>query len=216
MAKVKQTYKTPLLPLSWVTVRGEGKLKKKNKPEDPDQHNYLATVTFPDEPSMLKAKAVFDKFWRENKPKGIGKQKYELIKPVMVPTLDDKGKEMFDEDDEIIKHHNGQYTLTAKTATTWPDGNTKVVKLLGSNGKELPEGHKLENGCGIGTLGIIHGTLSINEYEGNEGLQLFLNGVQIKDSSFVEYVGGDGLDEVEEIEDDVADAEVDTTDGPDI
>jgi len=213
MAKAKLAYKTPLLPLIWVNVRGTGKLKKdKEDNQEAENYNYTATVTFPNEAEMLKQKEIFDKFWKDNKPQGVGKQKYEMFKPVMVPTLKD-GKEQRDADDEIVKHHNGEYTLAAKTGTKWPDGKVNVVKLLGSTGKELQVGHPLEKGCGNGTLGILHGTLGINGFSGNEGLQFFLNGVQIKDSSFIEYVGGSEV-QADTIDDDVVDTTV--SDAPEI
>lgn len=210
MAKVKYaklTFKTPLIPIRWVSVRGDGKLKK-DKPDDKNPENYNYTATgFLTKAQADKINDTFNKFWRENKPQGVGKQKYDLVKEVMVPTLDVNGKEQRDEDDEIIKHHNGEYTLAAKTLTHWPDGKPNVVKLLGSNGKELQEGHPLEAGCGEGTMGIIHGTIGINDFNDNEGLQFYLNGVQIKESTYTEYTGGNEVD-ADEIEDDVADTEV--------
>lgn len=213
MAKAKLAFKTPLLPLSWVNVRGVGKLKKdKEDNQSAENYNYTATVTFQTEAEMLKSKEIFDKFWKDNKPQGVGKQKYEMFKPMMVPTLKD-GKEQRDADDEVIKHHNGKYTLAAKTSTKWPDGKSNVVKLLGSTGKELQEGHPLERGCGDGTLGILHCTLGINGFSGNEGLQLFLNGIQLKDSSFVEYVGGSEV-HADVIDDDVVETTV--SDAPEI
>lgn len=208
MAKAKLSFKTPLLPLSWVNVRGTGKLKKDaTDDKTPENYNYTATVTYPDEATMNVDKAKFDKFWRDNKPQGAGKQSYEMFKPVMVPTLDKNGKEQKDSDDEIIKHHNGKYTLAAKTMTHWPDGTQNVIKLLGSNGKELVAGHPLEKGCGLGTEGILHCTVGINAFPGNMGLQVYLNGVQIKDSTYQEYVGGSEI-EAEEIDDTPMDAEV--------
>ncbi len=213
MANAKKTFQTPLLPLSWVNVRGKGKLKMEKDPNstDPNDYNYTATVTFPDEESMKPIKAIFDKFWREHKPQGAGKQNYEMFKPVMVPTLDAQGKEQRDEDDEIIKHHTGEYTLAAKTVTQWPDGKQNVVKLLGSNGKPLMEGHGLEEGCGEATMGILHGAIGINAYPTNMGLAFYLNGVQLKESTYTEYTGGSDINAME-IEDDVAEVEVEVED----
>ncbi len=209
MANPKLTYKTPLLPLSWVNVRGQGKLKmEKEDNGDPENYNYTATIIFPDEAAMKASKTIFDKFWRENKPQGAGKQNYDMFKKVMTPTLDDNGKEQRDEDDEIVKHHTGEYSLAAKTLTHWPkDGKQNIVKLLGSNGKALTDGHGLEGGCGEGTIGIIHGALGINAYPSNMGLQFYLNGVQIKESTYTEFTGGNEV-EADEIDDDVADTEI--------
>jgi hypothetical protein len=213
MSKVKLTgQKTPLLPLSWVSVRGDGKLKKDAEDnKEPQNYIYCATVT------MSKAQAetikkTLDKFWRENKPAGVGKQKYDVVKEEFIKKLDAEGKPMLDEDDEPIKEATGNYTMMAKSLTVWPDGKPNVIKLLGSNGKELMEGHPLENGCGQGTEGIIHYSVGINGWDSNEGLQIYLNGVQIKESTFTEYTGGDADIHAEAIEDDVADADVE--DGP--
>jgi len=217
MSKAKLSgQKTPLLPLSWVTTRGQGKMKKNDplKPldeNDPSSYNYCATVTMSKEQAE-SIKKVFDKFWRENKPAGVGKQKYEVVKEEFVKVLDAEGKPKVDEDDEPIKEATGKWTMLAKTLTVWPDGNTNVVKLLGSNGSELQEGHALEKGCGDGTMGILHYSVGINNFADNEGLQVYLNGVQIKDSSFTEYTGGDAEINADSIDDDVAEADVpDTT-----
>ena len=85
MANAKLTFKTPLLPLSWVNITGQGKLKMNKDPNstDPKDYNYTATVTYPDEEAMKKDKAIFDKFWRENKNAGLTKQNYEMFKPEM-------------------------------------------------------------------------------------------------------------------------------------
>lgn len=205
-------FKTKLHPLSWVNVRGQGKLKKEDpkKPldkEDPSSYNYVATVTITAKEAD-EYKKILDKFWRDNKPQGVGKQKYEVVKEEFRKVLDADGKPVLDEDEEQVKEPTGMWTIMAKTLTVWPDNKPNIVKLLGSNGKELPEGHPLENGCGEGTMGILHCSVGINDYADNEGLQIYLNGVQIKDSTFTEFTGGVEID-ASEIEDDVADTEVD-------
>jgi hypothetical protein len=181
----KLTYKTPLLPLQWVVISGQGRLKyKKEDNGDPENYQYQATAVFPDEASMKKEKAKFDKFWRENKPAGLTKQKYSLFKPEEVPDLDKDGKEQKDEDDAVIMKPTGRWLLAAKTNVAWPDGKPNKVKLLRANGSPLNIGDK---GIGEGSTGVIHGQIGFNTYEGNEGLLFFLTGVQLK--KFVEYVG---------------------------
>jgi len=212
MAKPKITFKTKLHPLSWVTVRGQGKLKKEDprKPldkEDPSSYNYCATVTLTPEQAKEYI-ATLDKFWRENKPSGVGKQKYDVVKEEFKYVLDAEGKKKKDADDEPIKEATGKWTMMAKTLTEWPDGKPNLVKLLGSNGKELPAGHGLEGGCGDGTMGILHCSVGINDFSDNEGLQIYLNGVQIKDSTYTEYSGGNEVN-ADEIDDDVAETDVD-------
>ncbi len=213
MAQVKLTFKTPLLPLEWVNISGQGKLKM-NKDDDgtPSNYNYTATVIYPDEASMKKDKAIFDKFWRENKPSGCTKQNYDMFKPEKAPTLDDAGKEQHDEDDAIIKHETGRYTLAAKTITHWPkDGKPNVVKVKRANGEPLVLGDRT---IGEGSIGVIHGSIGINAYTGNEGLAFYLQAVQLK--KFVEYTGNDdvqtddlGPDEgMEDVDMDTSDSEL--------
>jgi len=212
MAKPKMNLKTPLAPLSWVNVRGTGKLKMDKEPDSTDANdfNYTATVTLtPAQAEPLKKK--LDEFWRKNKPKGVGKQKYDILKEETKFVIDDAGEKLKDADDEPIKEKTGMWTITAKTMTVWPDGKPNVIKLLGSNSKLLQDGHDLEAGCGEGTMGIIHGSIGINGYSNNEGLQFYLNGVQIKDSTYTEYSGGSDID-ADELEDDVVETEV--QDGP--
>ena len=211
MANAKLNLKTPLAPLSWVTVRGTGKLKMNAEDNQlPENYNYTATATLT-KAQADKFNASVDKFWKENKPKGCGKKKFEVIKEEFRKVLDADGKPKLDADDEPIKEATGNYTIQAKTLTHWPkDGKQNLIKLLGSNGKPLPEGHGLEEGCGQGTMGIIHLSLGISSYPGNEGVVAYLNGVQIKESTYAEFAGGSEVD-ADEIEDDVADADVESS-----
>ena len=219
MATTKMTFKTPLLPLSWVSIKGQGKLKMNADDNgEPENYNYTATVTYPDEASMKLDKTKFDKFWRENKPSGCTKQAYTMFKPEMEPDLDSAGKEQFDEDDALIKKETGRWLLSAKTLTHWPkDGKQNIVKVLRANGNPLDLG---EAEIGNDSIGIIHGSVGINKYSGNEGLAFYLNAVQLK--KFVAYEGPDnveaddlgddeGLDEVE-----VDAADVSKEDLPDV
>lgn len=204
MANVKQTFKTPLLPLFYVSARGQGKLNMDAEDNgEPSNYHYCATVKMTKEQADDMNKVV-DKFWRDNKPDGVGKRKYELVKEEMVKVIGPDGKPMKDADDEPIRKATGLWTIQAKTITHWPkDGKPNVVKLLGSGGQLLSEDHTIGEGCGEGTMGIIHGSLGINSYSGNEGVQFYLNGVQIKESTYTPYAGA-GI-EADEIEDDVAD-----------
>jgi len=190
MANAKLTFKTPLLPLSWVSITGQGKLKmNKEDNGEPENYNYTATVTYPDEASMKKDKAIFDKFWRENKPQGCTKQSYDMFKPEMEPDLDANGKEQYDEDDALIKKPTGKWLLSAKTLTHWPkDGKQNVVKVLRANGSRLELGDRQ---IGNDSIGVIHGSLGINAFPGNEGLAFYLNAIQLK--KLVEYTGGDDI-----------------------
>ncbi len=192
MAQAKMSFKTPLLPLSWVSITGKGKAKKgkDQTSDDPKDFNYTATVIYPDEASMKVDKAIFDKFWKDNKPSGIGGQCYKMFKPEMVKVLDDAGKPQEDEEGATIKKATGRWTLQAKTITHWPrDGKQNTVKVLRANGNPLNLGEKQ---IGNDSTGVIHGSVGINAYEGNEGLAFYLNAVQLK--KFVEFTGADDVE----------------------
>ncbi len=210
MAQAKMSFKTPLLPLSWVSITGDGKLKmNKDGSGGSSDYNYTATVIYPDEASMKVDKAKFDKFWRENKPQGLTKQNYDMFKPEMMPDLDDAGNEQFDEDDALIKKATGRWTLAAKTITVWPrDNKPNVVKVLRANGNPLQLGDKQ---IGNDSIGVLHGSVGINAYSGNEGLAFYLNAVQLK--KFVEYTGADDV-ETDDLGDDegLEELEVDAAD----
>ena len=210
MAQVKKTFKTPLLPLTWVNITGQGKLKmNKDDNGEPENYNYTATVIYPDEASMKKDKVIFDTFWRENKPAGCTKQNYSMFKEEMAPDLDAAGNEQYDEDDALIKKATGRWTLAAKTITHWPkDGKPNKIKVLRANGNPLDLGDKV---IGDGSIGVIHGSIGINAYSGNEGLAFYLNAVQLK--KFVEYTGSDDVDS-DDLGDDegLEDVEMDTAD----
>ena len=191
MAQPKLVFKTPLLPLSWVSIIGDGKLKmNKDGSGGASDYNYTATVIYPDETSMKKDKKIFDTFWRENKPQGLTKQNYDMFKPEMTPDLDADGNEQHDEDDALIKKATGRWTLAAKTITVWPkDNKPNVVKVLRANGNPLDLGDKQ---IGNDSTGVLHGTIGINAYSGNEGLAFYLTAVQLK--KFVEYSGSDEVE----------------------
>ena len=176
---------------------------------EPSNYNYTATVIYPDEESMKKDKVIFDTFWRENKPKGCTKQNYSMFKEEMAPDLDAQGNEQHDEDDALIKKATGRWTLAAKTITHWPkDGKPNKIKVLRANGNPLDLGDKV---IGDGSIGVIHGSIGVNAYAGNEGLAFYLNAVQLK--KFVEYTGSDDV-ETDDLGDDegLEDVEMDTAD----
>lgn len=206
MAQVKMTFKTPELPLSWVNIQGQGKLKMNAEDNgEAKNYNYTATVTYPDEKAMLVDKKKFDTFWRENKGPKLTKQNYDMFKPEMEPDLDADGQEQKDEDGAIIKKPTGKWTLAAKTITHWPkDGKANVVKVLRGSGKPLNLGERL---IGTGSTGVIHGSVGINAFPGNEGLAFYLSAVQL--SKFVEYVGNDEIEADELAEEGMEDLDMD-------
>ncbi len=174
MAKVKLTFKTPLAELRYVSIVGQGKLRfdptNKFDKNTPEAYEYTASVMLNKEQAE-SAIATFKEFWNDNKPKGLTKQKYDLVKAEMKDT----GKK--DEDGDAIKEPTGLYILQAKTTTQWPSGDANVIKVMRANGNPLNLGDKQ---IGDGSVGVIHGQIGVNEFSGNEGLNFFLSGVQLK------------------------------------
>ena len=184
----KMTYKTPLAPLNYSNITGQGKLRydPENKLDKNDPASYNFTITcFLTQEQADTANTEFKLFWNENKPAGCTKQKYELIKPVMEPTLDAGGKEQKDEDGAVIKHETGMYSLEAKTNAVWASGDANTVKVMRANKAPLNLGGKV---IGEGSTGVVHGSIGISAFKGNEGLAFYLTAVQLK--KFVEHTGG--------------------------
>ena len=196
------TYKTPLVPLMYAHISGQGKLKydPNGELDKNDPHNYIFSINCVLTEDQAKAFEVMaKKYWNENKPNGLTKQNYFLTKPVLEPTLDSDGKEQKDEDGAVIKHETGMHTLEAKTTTVWHDDTANPVKVMRANMNPLNLGAKV---IGEGSVGVIHGSLGISTFKGNEGLAFYLTAVQLQ--KFVEYTGGGEVDaeELEEAEDD--------------
>ena len=191
MANVKLNFKTPVQELEWVQITGKGKVKmnKDINSEDPKDFNYVATSVYPNEAAMKKDKAIFDKFWKENRPSGVTAQSYKMFKPEMKPVLGEDGQPIEDEEGAIVKEPTGKWLLQAKTIIQWPDGKQNKVKVLRANGNPLDLGDKQ---IGNGSVGVIHGTIGINAFAGNEGLAFYLNAIQLK--KFVEYTDSDAVE----------------------
>lgn len=202
-------FSTKLHPLNWVNIEGKGKLKLKKKPDstNPDDFNYTATVILSEKEAEVYRNR-FQTFWRENKGPGLTKQRYNLIKPITSIVKDKDGQPVKDEDGEVLREPTGKYALTFKSGTAWPDGSPISIGVLKPNGEPLVGGLKGKI-IGEGSTGALHGKLTINDYEGNEGLLLFLTHVQLK--KFVEYNDAPdaedfGSDEIEGLDDDSVDS----------
>jgi hypothetical protein len=195
MATNPLNFKTPLCEFRWVNISGEGKLKydRTNSLDKEDRANYQYVVTAVlTEEQADKVRKQLQEFWKNNKPQGATKQKYEILKPLLKKVTDEHGKVVTDEDGEPLreqeKDSNGNllYEMMFKTGAVWPDGTPQVIKTLRANGSPLNLG---ERRIGNGTIGVVHGKIGINGFKGNEGLLAFLSGVQIK--KFVEYSDDD-------------------------
>ena len=189
MAAPKLAFKTPLCPLSWVNISGMGKKKydPTNQLDDTDPSNFQYTATV----KLTKAQAdviiaQLKEFWKNNKPVGATSMKYDLVKPELEKVLDKNGQPQEDEDGAPITKETGFYQMQAKTSTTWADGKPNIVKVMRANGQPLELHGKA---IGDGSEGVVHGNITVNGFKGNEGLNFYLTGVQLK--KFVEYTGTD-------------------------
>jgi len=186
MAQAKLAVKTPLAPLQWVTISGQGKLRFE-KPDDKDPVNYqycASAVLNKEQADALNV--IIKQFWKDNKPTGATVMKYDVIKAEVEPVVDKEGKPTFDEDGAKITTPTGNYTIQAKTGTQWGDGKPNVIKVLNAAGQQIQLGDKV---IGDGSTGVLHMNLGINAYKGNEGVNCYLVAVQLK--KFVEYTGSD-------------------------
>jgi hypothetical protein len=180
MANAKKSFKTPLAKLEYVQIDGTGKLKydpeNRLDENDPASYQYVATAVLTKEQAD-KVKAEVLAFWKDNKPTGATKMKYDLVKPELKKVLDAQGNEQEDEEGGIVKEETGMYLMQAKTITQWPDGKPNKIKVLRANGNPLDLGDRK---IGNGSMGVIHGTLMINGFKGNEGCNFYLNAIQLK------------------------------------
>jgi len=216
MAKPTLNFRTPLCELRWVNISGEGKFKLdpegKLDKNDRANYQYVATAIMTESQAEPVIKQLKE-FWRNNKPAGATNQKYDIVKPSMVKVLDEKGEPVLDDEgaplleQEVNDKGEKLYSMLFKTSVVWPDGKPQVIKVLRANGNPLNLGDKK---IGNGSIGVIHGTIGVNGFKGNEGLLAFLKAIQLK--KFVEYTGDDiaaenlgedteGLDGLEDIPD---------------
>jgi hypothetical protein len=189
MANAKLTFKTPLAPLMWVNVSGQGKKKydPTNQLDDTDPSNFQYTATV----KLTKAQAdviiaQLKEFWKNNKPIGATSMKYDLVKPELEKVLDKNGQPQEDEDGAPITKETGFYLMQAKTSTVWPDGKPTNIQIMNNHGLPLNLRGKV---AGEGSTGVVHGNISVNSFKGNEGLNFYLTGVQFL--KFVEHTGSD-------------------------
>lgn len=177
---------TPVGELEWVMISGEGKLNDLN-----GDYEYVATVIV--EADVAEAfKAEVEAFYKENKPKAT-KLKSIGFYPHKVKT----GEK--DEDDNDIMEETGKTAIRFSTKTVYPDGQTKVIKVFNKNGAEVSLGSKK---IGNGSRGRLKGMGSLyhNKPTKETGISNYLSAVQL--TKFVEYVGGDSFDQVDDDEGD--------------
>jgi len=173
----KEAYTSPKGNLKWAFVDGMGKETEKNS----GKYKYSVVVKLlATDPSCVEAMAHIDQFWIDNKPKNA------KVKP--------KTKAYKMEEDEHTGEETGYVYFSFSTATTFPSGDKKVIKLFTA---KTPVREVSLNGKKIGeeSLGRAMGTLAIYEFNGSFGTTCFLDAISL--SKFVEYVGGVDAADVE-------------------
>jgi len=174
MAKIKFT--TPKGNLKWAFVTGKGKETEKNS----NKYKYSVVVkAHQDLPEVKEAIKQIDEFWTENKPKA--------AKPRPKTTAYKY------EEDEETGEKTGYVYFGMSTNTTFPSGDTKLVKLFTAKTpvREVQLGDKK---IGEESIGRGIGSLAIYEYNGSFGTTLYLDALSL--SKFVEYVGGTDASDV--------------------
>ena len=168
MSKIQFT--TPKGNLKWAFVSGMGKETEKNS----GKYKYSVVVkAHEDLPEVKEAIKQIDTFWAENKPKA--------AKPRPKTTAYKY------EEDENTGERTGYVYFGMSTATTFPSGDKKVVKLFTAKApvREVKLGEKK---IGEESTGRGMGSLAIYEYNGSFGTTLYLDAISL--STFTEYVGG--------------------------
>jgi hypothetical protein len=150
LVKIKQTDRGEL---EWVNIRGDGKENLQG------QMQYVANLVLEGEPAE-NLKAQLNQFWEDNKPGHIKKAKTLGYYPHKVKTdeVDDEGDPVYEE--------TGKTEFRFKTATTWPDGKTKVVKIMDSKNQER---NVDSNIIGNGSIGRVAGAMDIYEVKPQSG-----------------------------------------------
>ena len=199
----------------YVTVTGEG--RDVSMPGEAPRMQFTASLKLKKDSKELKEfQAKLEKIWEEYKAveplaKGTltygSRSKCSGIKPVMVE-VDDK-TDIDPETDKVRKVESDEVLITAKTNTTYPKGNPKVVRIYApqADGNGLPimadvteKIAKASWSIGNGSLGILHIDVVPNTIGGKAKLTFYLVAVQL--SKLVKYEG-DAVELVPPSEDDV-------------
>lgn len=210
MSKTVAKLASPKGELAWVNISGEGKENLSGKMQ------YLASLIL--DPKNVPAHKAFidqiDEFWADNKPAFMGKRKPKSIGYYFSdPLRDAEGQPIKDEEDKIKYDPEGRVTVAFKTATTFPDGSTKLVRVFNAKNKEVALGNKK---IGNGSIGFVSGAMDIYEVTDNKkkaidaGVTLYLDAIQL--TKFVEYSADTGFEARDEEEEDGWTGEEDESD----
>jgi len=180
--------------LEWVTINGEGKENLSGRLQ------YVANLVLDPDNNEADAACVakIHDFWKENKPAKLKKDAKSLgLYPHKVKASEP------DEDGDAVYEETGKVVLSFKTATTYPNGNPKVIQVYNAKAQLVT----LNNtSIGNGSIGQISGAMGIYEVKDNKGnlidagVTLYLD--KIKLSKLVEFEQASGFDADEDIDED--------------
>jgi len=196
MSKTLLKINSPKGELAWVNITGEGKENMSGKLQ------YVASLIL--DPKNVPAHQEFidkiDEFWADNKPQFMGKRKAKSLGYSLCdPLRDAEGQPIRDEEDKVKYDPDGRVTVSFKTATTFPDGSTKIVRIFNAKNKEVALGNKK---IGNGSVGFVSGALDIYEVTDSKkksidaGVTIYLDAIQLV--KFVEYSSDAGFEAVED------------------
>ena len=194
MANAIEKIKSTKGLLEWVTISGEGKENLSGKMK------YQANVVIDPQNNEADAALIakIDRFWEENKPKGFKRKAKSMGYYYHDAVKDADGEPTYDEDGNKVFDKEGRVHLTFSTDTTFPSGDTKVVKVYNAKANVISLGDK---SIGNGSEGYIAGAMGIYKAEKggkiiDAGVTLYLNGIQL--TKFVEFTGADDGFEADE------------------
>lgn len=169
--------RTPKGELQWVYITGDGRANKQGK------FKYQASVIVDEEVAKPFTDAV-DAFWKENKPAGAKKARTCGYRPHTV-----KSDKVDEDGDPIYVEVPGKVEIFFATGTTWPDGKKKQIRTYNAKARPVSLGDKR---VGNGSIGCLAGNMAIYDVSGNQGVNLYLEGVQI--TKLVEFSDDDGFE----------------------
>lgn len=198
MSKAIEKFVSPKGELRWVTIVGEGVENMSGNLQ------YKADLVIADEEVKKAFKAKVDAFWEANKPANFKKKPKSLGYMPCEKMLDDGGNPIKDEEDKYVYDQDGPIAISFKTATTFPDGKTKKVRVRNAKSALVELGDKT---IGNGSIGYIAGAMGIytNTVKGmvmDAGVTFYLD--EIKITKFVERTAANPFGSADE--EDEADA----------
>lgn len=191
MPAIEKT-KSPKGELVWVTITGEGKENLNGIMQ------YKAEVVLDpaNEPLHQAYLDSLEAFWEANKPKGFKKKPKSLGYYLHDLLVDDEGEPILDDEGEkqyVPIKDGGKVRLSFKTATTFPDGKPKVVKVYNSKAARVDLG---DVGIGNGSVGYVAGAMGrydVTDPFGKKiidaGVTLYLDAIQLL--KLVKFEGAD-------------------------